>query len=196
VGKYTSEQLDWFLDNGHVSRDELTKMFNQSFDGCRTISAIRNICVKLGLKAKNNGGRFKKGTVPHNKGVTGFYYGINTAFKKGNRPKTARHVGSTRFSKDGHLYVKVAEPRKWRPVHVVIWESVNGEIPKGHVVVFIDGSDQAKASPEIENLEMITRSELLQRNRLKHSDMPSSIKPTTRLMAKVIDASISLNRSK
>lgn len=112
-------------------------------------------------------GRFKKGHVPFNKGkknVTGF---SSTRFKKGQRPKNFKEVGSLRFPSNPKEYVmiKVANPSKWRPYHVIVWEKANNKpIPRQGVVIFLDGNNR---NFEPSNLFLITKEELLAFNRLR-----------------------------
>lgn len=116
---------------------------------------------------KKNDGSFSKGHEPHNKGRKGWQAGgrsAETRFRTGNRPHTWAPVGSTRLQ-DGYLQVKVADtgytPRDFRSVHVMLWEEHNGPIPDGHCVVFRNGN---KEDIRIENLELVSRGELMKRN--------------------------------
>ena len=92
-----------------------------------------------------------------------------TRFKKGNRSGRANElhkpVGSERLSKDGYLERKINEDmpfqRRWRAVHLIEWEARNGPLPAGHALVFRDG-DKTNRQPE--NLELVTRAELMRRN--------------------------------
>lgn len=113
--------------------------------------------------------RYKKGQVPPNKGLRrpGWAPGrmAESQFKKGNRPHDWRPIGSTRLSKDGYLERKVSDtgysPRDWKGVHVTTWETINGPVPTGHAVVFKDGN---KEHIDIDNLELISRADLMRRN--------------------------------
>ena len=86
------------------------------------------------LKSFGNEYRFKKGQKPWNKDVKG-YMGANiTSFKKGIKPHNTRQVGDTRIDgKDMFLLVKVAD-KQWIRKEILIWESVHGKVPKGHVI--------------------------------------------------------------
>ena len=46
--------------------------------------------------------------------------------------------------------------------HVFVWEQHNGKVPKGHVVIFLDGNT---LNTDISNLALISRNELLTLNR-------------------------------
>lgn len=76
-------------------------------------------------------------------------------FKKGHVPANHRPVGSERVNRNGYVEVKVEEPNKWRMKHRVVWESVNGKIPKGCIIIFRDND---KTNTNINNLLLIKRS--------------------------------------
>lgn len=56
---------------------------------------------------------------------------------------------------DGYIEVKVADPDKWELEHRVAWETVNGKIPKGYMVIHRDNN---KANNSIDNLLLVKRS--------------------------------------
>jgi hypothetical protein len=113
--------------------------------------------------------RFSRGHVPANKGLRrpGWSPGrmAETQFKPGVRPHTWRPIGSTRFTKDGYLQRKVSDtgypPRDWVGEHILLWEKAHGPIPKGHALTF---KDRNKGNIRLDNLELITRRELMPRN--------------------------------
>ena len=115
--------------------------------------------------------RFKKGQVPFNKGKKGVNYpGMKaTQFKKGERTGIAvelyKPIGTERISKDGYLQRKINDDfppqKRWRAVHILIWEEVNGPLPKGHAIVFKDGNIK---NIVLDNLECISRADLMRRN--------------------------------
>ena len=114
--------------------------------------------------------RFKPGHEPWNKGRSYAAGGRSpeTRFKAGNRPQTWVPVGTLAEDADGYLKRKVRDdaPRgisrkNWVFVHRELWEKHQGPIPPGHSVVFRNGD---KKDIRIENLELVTRAELLARN--------------------------------
>jgi hypothetical protein len=100
-----------------------------------------------------------------------------TQFKRGERRGVAvrlyKPIGSERISKDGYLERKVNDglplQKRWRAVHLILWESVNGPLPRGHAVAFKNGD---KADIRIDNLELITRRELMARNTVHNLPKP------------------------
>lgn len=148
----------------------------------RTASSVSQRAVKIGLRkserymSSDHSGRlqgdtgrmnrFYKGQKPWNVGMKGLDIGgIETRFKKGNKPHTWRPIGSEKIDKDGNLVRKVRDEgtrhEKWKPVHVLVWEAENGPVPAGHVVIFDDGN---KRNFDIGNLVCLSRSELMKRN--------------------------------
>lgn len=115
--------------------------------------------------------RFVPGGTSWNAGISFTAGGRSpeTRFKKGHRGGRANElykpVGSERISKDGYLERKINEDmpfqRRWRAVHLIEWEALNGPLPAGHAIVFRDG-DKTNRRPD--NLELVTRAELMRRN--------------------------------
>jgi len=116
-------------------------------------------------------GRFKKGMVPWNIGKKGFRPSKETEFKSGPEHTGESHPswkgGVQKYKKDCvHLWGGNGK-RLRRPKFV--YEHYHGPIPKGYVIYHIDGD---KNNDDINNLEAISRAELLKRNntsRLRHN---------------------------
>lgn len=104
--------------------------------------------------------RFQPGNVPRNKGIKGMPSHPNqipTQFKPGQRSKNWRPVGSTRIDSDGYVQIKMAEGKfKWKFLHRVVWERMNGPIGRDFVMSFIDGN---KLNCKITNLTLITKAQ-------------------------------------
>lgn len=95
-----------------------------------------------------------------------------TMFKKGNTPANRLPIGSERDDKDGYIQVKVQDGKlnkNWKLKHVKIWEDEHGPLPKGHVVIFLDGNNR---NFELDNLKAITKAAnaRLNQNHLRHDD--------------------------
>lgn len=124
--------------------------------------------------------RFKKGQAPPNKGLRRPGYGPGrmkeTQFKKGQPGHNWRPVGSQRLV-DGYLYTKISDRRcvpwtqNWKPTHVLLWEKHRGRVPRGCALVFIN---RDRTAIRIENLELISRAELMRRNTIHN--LPPAIK--------------------
>ena len=134
--------------------------------------------------------RFKPGQAPPNKGLRrpGWAPGRmrETQFKKGERRGVAvdlwKPIGTERLSKDGYLERKINNglplQKRWRAVHLIIWEEANGPLPAGHAVVFKNG---IKSEIRLENLELIKRADLMRRNAIHN--YPPEVKQTIRAVA-------------
>ncbi len=123
--------------------------------------------VVVGVKS-----RFKAGIIPGNKGkkIANDVYEKckRTMFKKGHVPHNAIASGAIRKRKDrlGNYYYfyKAADSIRLVYYHRWLWEQVHGEIEKGMNVVFRDGNPM---NCVVENLECISRSELMKRNTMR-----------------------------
>lgn len=153
---YTEEEHAFMREfvPGHSYR-EIAAAFTEKFGWEISISQVNSY---IGNHHLNTGrtGRFQKGQVPPNKGKKGVCAAgcEKTWFPKGNIPKNYRPIGSERISKDGYIEVKVADPNKWKLKHRIVWEKVNGPIPKGYIIIFRDND---KTNTDIDNLLMIKR---------------------------------------
>lgn len=169
--KYTPEEhefLKGFIP-GHTYV-EIVEAYNQKFEEPITRSRVKgymsNHKINNGLK-----GCFKKGNVPHNKGRKGICASgcEKSWFKSGNIPANHRSVGSERVTRDGYIEIKIEEPNKWQLKHRFVWEKVNGKIPKGKNIRFLDGD---KLNCNIENLTVVSKAENLEitRQGLQYDD--------------------------
>lgn len=162
--RYTPEMRTFIAENvkgRHYA--ELADMFNERFGTEVTASQMDayagNHRMRNGLDC-----RLKPGNVPYNKGQKGIHApGCEKGwFKKGGVPHNHLPVGSEVIRTDGYLQVKIAEPNKWKLKHLLVWEEANGPKPKGAILLFKDGN---RLNVTLENLALITRSELATLNR-------------------------------
>lgn len=121
--------------------------------------------------------KFQKGDIPWNKGLTG-YMGVNeTSFSRDKiLDKYSAIEGKPRYNGKDGLYCTVSERkptkdsrkdkvymhRKRIPYARYVLEQNGINVPKGSVVYHKDGDIY---NNELENLEVITRAELIKRNR-------------------------------
>lgn len=179
---YTKEHVEFFNKNVRGnSFAHLTEIFNKRFATSLTLSQIKAACKNRKLKCGRDT-RFQKGQESFNKGTKGVMKSNKTSFKKGQMPPNHKPVGSERISVDGYIEVKIAEPKKWRFKHVVIWESTHGKTPEGHVVIF---ADRNKMNTDINNLLLIDRKQLLYMNRNAMISENKAITETAANIAKV-----------
>jgi hypothetical protein len=90
-------------------------------------------------------------------------------FKAGQDPHNTVPIGTERISKDGYVEVKVRHEKglvnsiNFEFKHRILFENAFGPIPKKMILVMKDGD---KMNYALDNLELITKSENMQRNRL------------------------------
>jgi len=149
--------------------------------------------------------RFKRGQAPANKGLRrpGWAPGRmrESQFKKGERRGIAvklwKPIGTERTSKDGYLERKIHDglplQSRWRAVHLIRWEAINGKLPKGMALKCL--GDRRNTDPS--NWTPVPRG-LLPRLNGKHGrnydSAPSELKPTIMAIAKLEHAARSRPR--
>lgn len=123
--------------------------------------------IKPGARPWNLGLRGVTGVHPNNRA---------NYFKPGKLSGRAAQnyvpVGTTAINNDGLLKKKWTDDpqltphRRWRPVHVMVWEAAHGPVPPGHIVVFKHPSLRTTVEHEItlDKLECISRAENMLRN--------------------------------
>lgn len=161
-GLFTKEQKDFIRAHAKgVFNQNLSDLVNDQFNLSTTAQQIKTWKRNHGL---SSGLRGSEGMAPPNKGTVGLHNvgGNETSFKPGQRPLNYKPVGSERIcSKDGYVIIKVQDvgpwQKRWRPKHKVLWEAEHGPVPKGHILLFLDGN---KLNLSLDNLELITRSQL------------------------------------
>lgn len=126
---------------------------------------------------KGSACRFLPGQTPWNKG-TNFVAGgrsAETRFKPGQRPHTWNPIGHERITKDGYRERKISDTGITRNdyvgLHILLWREFYGDIPTGHAVVF---RDKNKENIAINNLECVSRAELMRRNSY-HNNYPKDV---------------------
>lgn len=140
---------------------EIYEIMNKKygFSYGQVVSAVKRYKLHTGV-----GWRFPKGHIPFNKGTKGLTKANKTSFKKGHIPKNKKLLGSERIGSEGYTLIKIAEPNVYKLKHRVIYEQHHGKIPKNHTVVFADGN---KSNFDIDNLILVSRSELAMMNQHK-----------------------------
>ena len=135
----------------------ITNLINNKFNRALTYNQVRSYFKNRGLKCGVDK-RFKKGDTPNPKTYEGLAErGKNTRFKKGNKPWNIAKVGEKRVTTDGYVKVKLEEPNVWAYEHRLNWESVNGVVPSGYCLIFLDSDP---LNTDLSNLELVKRSEL------------------------------------
>lgn len=166
----------------------------------RSSTFVRTRLRQLGLKVPDNivelrkmQSRFSRGHTPQNKGKKmpeSVRERIkHTFFLPGNVPVNAKQ-------KDGEIVIRYDHKNRggqpymwirialgvWKPYHKHLWNEKHGSIPDSHCLWFKDGNT---LNCTLENLELISRSENLKRNREFHAALPEELKEAIRLIKKI-----------
>lgn len=155
----------------------------------RSWAAVKNRAHALRLRKTENSGRFQAGITPWNKGRQFDAGGrsAETRFRKGMTPNNWRPIGSERTSPEGYLQRKMTDTgvthRDYVPVHHLVWRMHGGAVPnhRTNALVFIDGD---KRNFDINNLELVSRAELLRRNSVHN--LPPEVVQIIQLRAQVV----------
>lgn len=156
------------------------------------IRAIQARAFILGLKKseehieRHRKGLFEHRHEPWNKGMKGLLIPGSEKgfFKKGNLPHNTKYDGAISLrieskTKNRYYYKRISL-REWVPVHLLVWEEVNGKLPKGLVIRHINGDS---LDNRIENLEAISHSEHMIKNSIHN--YPEEIKQTIKILSKL-----------
>lgn len=144
----------------------LRSIYNQAM--AMGLKKTKECVAEMARKSMQNpehGGRktqFKKGHVPFNKGVKGWYApGVEKGwFKKGHKPHNTKYNGHKRLTKEGYIEVRVRDG-EYKLLHRLVWEKAHGPIPEGYCVIF---KDRNPLNVRLDNLKLISRAEHMRRN--------------------------------
>ena len=167
--KYTDEIINFLREIAPgKTYKEIVEIFNKKYDLDMTTKKLSSLLGRKKIKTGTTG-CFRKGFIPWNKGKKGYIGANKTSFKKGNKPKNWRPIGSERINDEGYTLIKVSNEggmlKRWALKHRVVWEQHHKKkIPKGSVIIFADGN---KNNLNIENLICVTRNELKVLNRCR-----------------------------
>lgn len=173
----------------HISTEEVANQLNRSIKSVyaqawllgisKSDEYTRSLKIKSGEQLKKVGvkTRFKKGSIPQNKGKKlskEMYEKLKpTMFKQGHRPYNFQPIGHRRITKDGYIEVKVGEHDRFDLLHRFIWKVWVGPIPEGHIVSFKDGD---KMNCDINNLHLMTQEQNMLNNSIQR--YPDDIRNT------------------
>lgn len=192
---FTPDQVQWLHANATLQRAEEHAAFLHAFPGSQ-IKHQQIVAFRKNHKLKTGRtGRFEKGAAPHNKGKKGYHAPgcekgwFKPGVRQGIATKLYQPIGTERVSKDGYRERKVNDDlplqARWRAVHLVEWEMVNGPLPKGHALKCLDG-DKTNTDPT--NWECIPRALLPRLNGRfgrDYDNAPAEVKPTILAIAKL-----------
>ncbi|TPM42056.1 HNH endonuclease [Mesorhizobium sp. B2-3-4] len=193
--------MAWLAANHALPISEYHAAFTASFPRedvrPKNLHALRK---RMGWKTGRTG-CFVKGHAPLNKGKScppgkgGNHPNARaTQFRTGHgRSGIAvdlyKPVGTERLSKDGYREVKIHDgmplQSRWRGVHLVEWERLNGPVPKGCALKCLDGN---RKNTDPSNWEAVPRGLLPRLNgksRRDYDHAPAELRPTIMAIAKL-----------
>lgn len=178
--QYSAEELAWLEANRLLVISEYHAAFVAQFDRADVSASNLNSLRKRKGWLTGRTGQFVKGQAAHNKGKK------CEPGKGGNHPNARRNqftpgerrgvavrlykpVGTERTAKDGYIERKIHDgmplQSRWRAVHLINWEAINGPLPAGHALKCLDG-DKTNTDPA--NWECIPRAVLARLNGGRH----------------------------
>lgn len=176
--RYSDAQVRWLQANAHrYSKRALARAFNRYFKRDQSAGAIGRKARALGLALKHSGpaytGQFAPGR-PHRPEAVNRKPN-RTSFRPGHTSSTARPLGATRIdTKTGEILVRTNRGTRYqdpdgrtravnyfRPRRLIVWEALNGPVPRGHVVIRLD-DDPTRDDPDA--LMLIGRGDLARLN--------------------------------
>lgn len=168
MSKLFPSEIEEFIKDNYkgVPNQELTDMINAKFGANYSAMQIKTYKRKHKL---NSGltGRFEKGNIPHNKGKKmsekQYEKCKATMFKKGNKPKTLREIGSERINKDGYIEVKVSTSGSWKLKQRIVYENYhNVKLQSDDIITFLDRNP---LNCDISNLVCVKKSTMMIMNK-------------------------------
>lgn len=192
---YSADELSWIKANSTRPRREAFADFQERFHRPDvTLTNFTALCKRNGWLTGRTG-QFPQGHVSHNKGKKGVCApGCEKSwFAPGHRSGRAaqlyKPIGTERVTKDGYVERKIHDglplQSRWRAVHLIRWEEINGPLPDGMALKCLDG-DRSNTDPE--NWEAIPRAllpRLAGRWRFGYDEAPVELKPTVMAIAKL-----------
>lgn len=192
---YSAEELAWVKANAGRPRREAHADFRKRFGRDDvSLSNYAALCKRNGWMTGRTG-CFEKGQAAHNKGKRGFRAPGSEQgwFKPGQRRGVAvklyKPIGTERMSKCGYLERKIHDgmplQSRWRAVHLIRWEEVNGPLPRGVVLKCLDG-DRTNTDPS--NWTAVPRALLPRLNGRygrDYDNAPAEMKPAIMTIAKL-----------
>jgi hypothetical protein len=178
---YTPEELTFIRKNiKGCSYAEMAKLYNKNFRPKITLQQLKSLAYKHGI---HNGRGTLNGYPPPNKGKK------HKPWQGNYRPIGTERVVPYKNENNSYVEIKTGH-HTWKRKHVVIWETANGKVPKGHVVIFAD-SNNRNFDPD--NLLLVSRKELAVMN---SCSLISTHKDVTAVGKTIADLKMAINKRK
>lgn len=201
--RYTAQELQWIEAHATLPRAQMHRLFVETFGRTDVSQANLHALCKRRRWLTGRTGQFHPGQEPPNKGKPMPYHpnSAATRFKKGERRGWAaenwKPIGTERVTEDGYLERKVHDglplQSRWRAVHLIRWEELNGPIPDGHALKCLDGN---RRNTDPANWTAIARALLPRLNGRDYDSAPAQLKPTLMAVAKLEHAAREIRKAK
>jgi hypothetical protein len=200
---YSRKEMKWLETNRHLVIGDYHSAFCVAFNREDVTPVhLHSLRKRMGWKTGRTG-CFEKGAEPANKGKPcapgkgGRHPNARkTQFTKGERRGVAvklyKPIGTERLCKDGYLERKIHDglplQSRWRAVHLIEWEAINGAVPAGCALKCLDGN---RLNTDPSNWEAIPRALLprlaggRRKTKVAYDEAPAELKPTILAVAKL-----------
>jgi hypothetical protein len=164
--KWTNEQRIFLIEHySDFSNKELGVILGRTEAACKKLGQTLRLKKSPETLSRtcsvSNSGQFKSGRHPHNTLVDGAIV--------------------TRRDKQGRLISRIRIGlNQWEELQKYNWRQAGNDIPPGYVLAFKDGDSQ---NCSVDNLELITRAQLLARNQRKDKGDPENIGRKTKSLS-------------
>ena len=150
--KWTQSDDDYLREHYPDSATaDVAKALGRTFASVKGRAKRIKIYKSKKFRDSDLSGRRKPGREPWNKGV-------KTGIVAVSLP-----IGTIRYHKGNDQHRIKTGPTEWRPYAEYVWKKAGNEVPEGHIVAIKDKSKEVT----IDNLETVTRAELLNRYRIQ-----------------------------
>ncbi len=178
---YSKEQLDWVKANATLVIGDLHSQFVKKFPEMDVTGVnLHSLRKRKGWRTGRTG-QFQPGHVSRSPFQKGEHAGRKYEFKPGHKPHNSKPIGYETVDADGYVKVCIKQTNPYSGAdtmmafkHRLVWEEVNGPIPKGQLLIFLDGN---KLNCDINNLLLIDRALLVRLNQAKYKEAPAELKP-------------------
>ena len=176
---WTPDLVDWLRrERPTGTLQQITDRLNARFGTRFSTHAVNGACTRLSIRSERDT-RFKPGARPwnHKQRIKQQPGSMRTQFQPGTRICRVP-IGSYRQDPKGYWKLKVSDTapagysrRDWRYVHHLTYIAHHGPIPRGHIVIFLDGDNTNCLDPD--NLICIDRHTHAMTNQMSEpSDAP------------------------
>lgn len=194
--KYSQDELAWIEAHSTDPRREAHALFVQIWNRADvSLDNFGKLCRRKGWHTGRDGHYVKGVRRSDNPSRKGHHYaGVEKGwFRKGTRQGAATHlyqpIGTERVTRDGYRERKINDDqpmrKRWRAVHLIEWEAVNGPLPVGYALKCLDG-DRTNTAPS--NWVCIPRALLPRLNGVYgrgYDTAPAELKPAILAVAKL-----------